>query len=287
VLQLLSADLDCDALAAADAMLGRRDRRVATRVQSFLPLRLRAAWELRRIDPAFDTLQTFGAAALLAAAIAWPGKVVHVPGARDPVVPGWVRVRLGSQLTIEPATRFVQPQLAVVDRDAVRLRLGVTRDHDLIWPLSAVTLRRGYSQSIWTAGILSFHDPRVRVALTDRCDVEGVTRLLSAQDQIDLCCDARGLSLSDLAHAADVALLVPESPRFERLPLMTALAAGTKIVASPRAAKRLDASQRDRVVIAASDQPSAVARSVVEMIRIVRTDAIGMSRAPEHLASEG
>jgi hypothetical protein len=265
-LQLLSHQIDTDARYLADRALTPRDQRISLRVEPNWPQILRAAWLLRRIDPAYPLLCTFGHAAMLAAALGWPERLCHHRSCLDPPIPAWARRRLGDRLVEQTGPPGVALDIDPAARPRLRLKLGLAEDHRLLWPLSQVTLRRGFCIALWVAGVLFKHDPRTRIVVTNEDEFAAIKQLLAAQEHAPLLCDARGLSLPDLAAVADAGLLAPDTRRFELVPTAFAVAARLPVIGTSSATTHLDSDLRQHITAAQSDRPADLSRLLLESL---------------------
>lgn len=256
---LTSSRLDQD-VESHLSMLGRlpgvQVHRRKAAVAERLALIVRDAWRLSREDGA-DALITAGEPALLATMLTWRGPLIHLPvgslsaaecrllrwrsarstrvvfsthqAALDAVRNG---VPAGQVHTINPAA-----PASSAAREQVRARLRVDPDATCVLLAGEVREPGGHAFALRTSSVLVFRDPRWRVYIDpgDHSDyIARATRSTSLPGSIVSC---RGLSPTDVAAAADVVIVDPDS-RLSSVSVAAAHAVRIPIVADARVWKQ-------------------------------------------------
>ncbi|MFT3786699.1 MAG: hypothetical protein QM770_11110 [Tepidisphaeraceae bacterium] len=218
--QLLSTELDDDALACADAEQLDGVERHGRPIENRWPLIARAGLELRWLPPTVARLHTFGEPALRAAAIGWRGAITHTRGWFEQPVPNRLQVKLGDRLTLQDSPDpSPSPRSNVVDRDFVRDQLGVTEHDVLIFAPGRVRPNSGHRLAVWAAAILHFRNARYRLVVRDRGDLAPLWRFARNLSVPHMVRSSRLLDDRSLAVGCDLAISCVPTTRFERTPI--------------------------------------------------------------------
>lgn len=251
-----SARLDQD-VEAHLAMLEQLPRvQVSTHprpVTNELALILRDAMRLRRSDEV-DVLVTAGEPALVAALLTWRGPHVHLPvGLLTRVEERLLRWRGSSRPTLtvfssrlacaDAARRGVDrsrlrtirpaPPAVYATRDEIRKSLGIAPNATCVLVSGPIRHVGDQHLTLWAAGILAFRDPTWRVLIHPGNQHDYVRRYIKTTSQPGVTVLCGQCSASELAVAADVAMVDPTS-----VPSLVSLASAVEhrvpLVASPQ-----------------------------------------------------
>ena len=275
--------------------------------ENSLPLIFAAAAQLFRDRPRDCPVVTAGEAPLVAASIVWRGPIVHVPVApmsrlelsllrrRRPggtrlVVSSWTAARRATTRGVLASNvHVIRPQNAVstpLSREAARAALGLKTDELTIFIPGTILPGSGHQLALWSSGILSVRDARVRVIM--RPDPrETVTRFADSVLLPNALVTARDLDDGSLAAAADVVLLAStDAPPMASIADIAAI--GTPIVARR---KLWDRERLGHIParLVDSEKPRLIARATLEVLESLppHRSAVGLRAFDADAAQRG
>ncbi len=271
-----------------------RGERFPLRVQPGFAHAVRIAVMLRRLDPVYDALHTFGEPALRAGRLGWRsdrGPIVHTRGwferavqragveVCDPTVSGSSplegEVRWGvsglSQMTVDrdsPQSAYPSPSPSLKgrgvnapDRASIRKRLRVAPNELLIWSPGRIHRDAGQKLAAWALAILFVRDGRSKLLVSSTGDVSSIRGFAAGNRIARYLVESPGLSDAERALACDAAIVCATTDRFERTPILAAVRAGVPVYASPVAATVL---REHGVITIDPPKPRLFARAIVE-----------------------
>lgn len=288
---LRSATTDLDADAHASLLVDHFGAADVGVVTDEWPLIVRAGLRLRR--SAGDVLVTFGAAALLAAAIKWRGRLIHVPVGRLGRVEAFA-MRRRPRATVVASTfaaaddcrraeltaQVVPPPFVPTstDRSAARRRLGIADDVVTLALPGTIRPGSGHRLGIWASAILAYREPSWRFVLGPRGNLRFAREFVAATIAPEIPAVRIAQGEDDALAAADVAVFCGDGVP-ERSAIDATLARGLGIVARRSLWEREGLPTPTHVSLFEASKVRGVIRAIVRA-----TDAVEAGRRAEPAA---